>query len=62
MEFIYRAFRICINISYIFYNVDTLMTEVDPFLDVSPQNSRLEVMIFATFLFALINEYEGVEF
>ena len=38
------------------------MTEMDPFLDVSPQNSRLEVMILATFFFALINEYEGVEF
>ena len=38
------------------------MTEMDPFLDVSPQNSRLEDLIFATFLFALIYEYEGVEF
>ena len=45
-----------------FISLTQLMTVVDPFSDVSPQNSRLEVMIFATFLFALINEYEGVEF
>ena len=38
------------------------MTEMDPFLDISPQNSFLKLMIFAIPLVASINKYEGVEF
>ena len=38
------------------------MAEVGPFLDVSPQNSWLKIMIFATPLVASIKTYEGVKF
>ena len=38
------------------------MTEMDLFLDVSPQISWLKIVVFAISLFAPKNKYEGVEF